>query len=163
MNGPVLPASQRRQPPRTRRPRPVRPVARPAAGRCGPAARVLLAPVRSLGFFGLTLAGAVLLAVAVGPVVFGAWRLWSSSSMTCRRQRYALSHDAGQPGQVLPNLLVGLACCLFILPRALLGVRWLANQTRRLSARWCGVPIAAAYRPSPLDTGARRRAARPRG
>ena len=50
-------------------------------------------------------------------------------------------------------MLVGLAGCLFILPRALLCVRWLANQTRDLSARWCGVPIAAAYRPSPLERG----------
>ena len=92
----------------------------------------------------------MLLAVAVGPVVLGAFSLVQLLD-DLSRQRYALSHDPGQPGQVLPNLLVGLACCLFILPRALLCVRWLANQTRDLSARWCGVPIAAAYHPSPLE------------
>ncbi len=151
MNGPVLPASGDASHPG--------PVGlgrsdgwpgrrRDASGRL---LAVLLAPVRSLGYFGLTLAGAVLLAVAVGPVLLGAFSLVQLID-DLSRQRYALSHDAGQPGQVLPNLLVGLACCLFILPRALLGARLVANQTRRLSARWCGVPIAAAYHPSPLDT-----------
>jgi len=112
---------------------------------------VLLAPVRSLGFLGLTLAGAVLLAVAVGPVVLGVWSL-SQLIGDLSQQRYALSRDPGEPGQVLPNVLVGLACCLFILPRALLGARWVANQTRSRSARWCGRPIAAAYHPSPRAT-----------
>jgi signal transduction histidine kinase len=93
----------------------------------------------------------VLLVVAVGPVLLGAWSLGQLVN-DIAGQRYALSHDAGQPGQVLPNVILGLACCYFILPRALLGARWVANRTRRLSAGWCGVPIAAAYHPSPLET-----------
>jgi signal transduction histidine kinase len=137
MNGPVLPAA-----------RPARPGPRPdVRGRLG---EVALAPVRSLGFFGLALAGAVLLAVVVVPAVFGVWAL-AQIADDVAGQRYALSRNGGQPGQALPNLLLALACCLFIVPLALLCVRWLANQTRDLSARWCGVPIAAAYRPSPLD------------
>ena len=57
MNGPVVPAASHRQPGLGRSD------GWPVGGRFRPAARVLLAPVRSLGFFGLTLAGAVLLAV----------------------------------------------------------------------------------------------------
>jgi signal transduction histidine kinase len=149
MNGPVVPAASAASHPGPAPDRPDR-----WSGRRPDASDrllgILLAPARSLGFLGLTLAGAVLLAVAVGPVVLGAWSLVQLLD-DLSQQRYALSHDAGQPGQVLPNLLVGLACCLFILPRALLCVRWLANQTRDLSARWCGVPIAAAYHPSPTE------------
>jgi len=112
---------------------------------------VALAPVRALGFLGLSLAGAVLLAVVVGPVVLG---MWGAGHLIddISRQRYALSDNVGQPGQVLPAVLIGLACCLFILPRALLSARWVANQTRGLSARWCGVPIAAAYHPPPRES-----------
>jgi signal transduction histidine kinase len=137
MNGPVLPA-----------PSPARPDRRPDVP--GGLLGVLLAPVRALGFLGLTLAGTVLLVVAVAPVVLGAWGV-SQLIADVSHQQYALSDDPGQPGQVLPAVLIGLACCLFVLPRALLGVRLVANQTRLLSARWCGVPIAAAYRPSPLE------------
>jgi signal transduction histidine kinase len=139
MNGPVLPAAS-----------PARPDRRPDVP--GRLLGVLLAPVRALGFFGLSLAGAVLLALVVGPVLLGAWSL-AQLLDDIAGQRYALSRDVGQPGQVLPNVLLGLACCLFVLPRALLGVRWVANQTRVRSARWCGVPIAAAYRPAPMERG----------
>ena len=52
------------------------------------------------------------------------------------------------------GLLLGLACCRFVLPAALLATRRLAMLTRRLSARWCGVPIAAAYAPPPVPAGA---------
>jgi signal transduction histidine kinase len=152
MNGPVAPAASAASHPRPAGPD--RPDRRPGR-RPGASDRLLgvvLAPARSLGFFGLTLAGAVLLAAAVGPAVLGAWSLVQLLD-DLSRQRFALSHDPGQPGQVLPNLLVSLACCVFILPRALLGARWVANQTRDLSARWCGVPIAAAYHPSPLERG----------
>ncbi len=60
-----------------------------------------------------------------------ALRLVSRSSMTCRSSGTRWP-TAVSTSQVLLNLLVGLACCLFILPRALLGARRLANQTRRL-------------------------------
>jgi signal transduction histidine kinase len=140
MTGPVLPAAS-----------PARPDRRPDAP--GRLLGVLLAPVRALVFFGLSLAGTVLLVVAVVPVVLGAWAA-SELIADVSHQQYALSNDPGQPGQVLPVVLIGLACCLFVLPRALLGVRLVATQTRLLSARWCGVPIAAAYRPSPLERAA---------
>ena len=140
MNGPVLPAAS-----------PARPDRRPDVP--GGLLGVLLAPVRALVFFGLSLAGTVLLVVAVVPVVLGAWAAGQLIADVSHRQ-YALSNDPGQPGQVLPVVLIGLACCLFVLPRALLGVRLVANQTRLLSARWCGVPIAAAYRPSPKEIAA---------
>ena len=152
MNGPVVPAASA-----ARRPRPAGPD-RPdrRSGRRSDGSErllgVLLAPVRSLGFVGLALTGAVLLAVVVVPVVFGVWGLGQLVN-DLLRQRYALSRDPGQPGGVLPLVLIGLAGCLFILPRALLSARWVANQTRDLSARWCGVPIAAAYHPSPLVRG----------
>ncbi len=136
MNGPVLPAAS-----------PARPARRPDVPG-GPLA-ILLAPVRAIGFFGLSVAGAVLLVVAVAPVVLGAWGV-SQLVADLSHQQYALSDDPGQPGQVLPAVLIGLGCCLLVLPRALLGMRLVANQTRLLSARWCGVAIAAAYRPSPL-------------
>jgi signal transduction histidine kinase len=143
MNGPVLPAVS-----------PARPDRRPDVP--GRLPGVVLAPVRALGFFWLSLAGTALLVIAVAPVVLGAWGV-SQLIADLSHQQYALSDDAGQPGQVLPAVLIGLACCLFVLPRALIGVRLVANQTRLLSARWCGVPIAAAYRPSPLarETGRR--------
>ena len=41
-----------------------------------------------------------------------------------------------------------------LIPASLLGVRWLAGQTRRLAGTWCGVPIAAGYRPAPRDAEA---------
>ncbi|HEX4292484.1 MAG TPA: histidine kinase [Trebonia sp.] len=137
MNGPVLQAAS-----------PARPGRRPdVPGRVG---QVLVAPVRALGFFGLALAGAVLLVVTIAPVAFGAFGLIQIIDDVSKRQ-FALSNDAGQPGQALPLVLIGLACCLFILPRALLAARWVANQTRLLSAHWCGVAIPAAYQPSPLE------------
>ena len=148
MNGPVV---QPPAPPATpARPRPAGRWSDRRPDASTRAAQGLLAPARSLGFFGLTLTGAVLLAVVVVPVVFGAWGLGQLVNDVLR-QRYALSQAPGQPGGVLPLVLIGLVGCLFILPRALLCARWVANQTRDLSARWCGVPIAAAYRPSPLE------------
>jgi signal transduction histidine kinase len=148
MNGPVLPAAS-----------PARPGRRPDVP--GRLLAVVLAPVRALGLLGLSLAGTVLLVVAVAPVLLGAWGV-SHLLADVSHQQYALSDDPGQPGQVLPAVLIALACCLLVLPRALLGVRLVANQTRLLAARWCGVAIAAAYRPSPLarETGGRPGSAR---
>ena len=92
MNGPVPPAAS-----------PARPGRRPdVRGRLG---EVALAPVRSLGFFGLALAGAALLAVVVVPAVFGVWAL-AQIADDVAGQRYALSRNGGQPGQALPNLLM---------------------------------------------------------
>jgi hypothetical protein len=57
---------------------------------------------------------------------------------------------AGPRGQLLLVVLIGLACCRFLLPRALLAARQLARRTRRLSERWCGVVIQEAYTPAPI-------------
>ena len=66
MNGPVVPAASPDSPARSDRRR----------GARGRLALVLLAPVRAVAFFGLSLAGAVLLVAAVGPVVVAVTSLW---------------------------------------------------------------------------------------
>ena len=75
--------------------------------------------------------------------------------------KYQLNHGLafdGQDARDLFALLLGLACCRLVLPAALLATRRLAMLTRRLSARWCGVAIAAAYAPKPVPAmaGSRR-------
>ena len=108
----------------------------------------------ALAFFGLLLTGAVLLLVMLAPVVLAALGLGQFL-------KYQLSHGLAfdsQDARDLLGLLLGLACCRFVLPAALLATRRLAMLTRRLSARWCGVPIAAAYAPKPVPAmaGSRR-------
>jgi len=133
MNGPAVPAAGTREP--------------------GPRRRVRrgllsapLAPVRALAFFGLNLAGAVLFAVTVGPVALSMVALGYLIQEMLRRGLGL----AGPRGQLLLAVLIGLACCRFVLPSALLAARRLARLTRRLSERWCGVAIQEAYTPSPL-------------
>ena len=108
----------------------------------------------ALAFFGLLLTGAVLLLVMLAPVVLAALGLGQFL-------KYQLSHGLAfdsQDARDLLGLLLGLACCRFVLPAALLATRRLAMLTRRLSARWCGGPIAAAYAPKPVPAmaGSRR-------
>jgi signal transduction histidine kinase len=105
---------------------------------------VLLAPARALAFFGLSLAGAVLLVAAIGPVVLALDGLghvlkdvWSQGL-------------GGQDVDDLRNSLIGLACCRFVLPGVLVAVRRLASLTRRLAGRWCAIPIHEAYAPAPV-------------
>jgi signal transduction histidine kinase len=105
--------------------------------------------MRSLAFFGLLLAGAALLAAIVGPVVLFVLGL-------ARFIDDLLRHGTVAGGDTPRNLLaavIGLACCRFVLPVALLAARRLTMLTRRLSERWCGVPIAAAYQPRPAGPG----------
>jgi len=132
MNGPVLPAAS-----------PARPDRPDVRGRLG---EVLLAPVRALGFFGLSLAGLVLLVAAIGPpalTVDGLWHVLQD----------LLSHGlGGQDVQDIRNTVIGLACCRFVLPGVLLAVRGLASFTRRLAWRWCAVAISEAYAPMPTAT-----------
>jgi signal transduction histidine kinase len=102
----------------------------------GPWARLrshLAAVGHGLGFSGLMLAGAVpLLALAVALMYADAGFRWLA--------------DLGQAGPdpsrigLLPVLLIFASLCY---------VRPLTSLTRRLSARWCGVPIAMPYRPRP--------------
>jgi signal transduction histidine kinase len=114
----------------------------------------LLALGHALALFGLLLAGAVLLALLAAPVILAALGLGQFL-------KYQLNHGLafdGQDARDLFALLLGLACCRLVLPAALLATRWLAMLTRRLSAQWCGVPIAAAYAPKPVPAmaGSRR-------
>ncbi|MFY9666454.1 MAG: histidine kinase [Trebonia sp.] len=110
----------------------------------------LLALGHALALFGLLLAGAVLLALLAAPVILAALGLGQFL-------KYQLNHGLafdGQDARDLFALLLGLACCRLVLPAALLATRRLAMLTRRLSARWCGVAIAAAYAPKPVPATA---------
>jgi len=114
----------------------------------------LLALGHALALFGLLLAGAVLLVVLAGPVILAGLGLGQFL-------KYQLNHGLGFDSQDLRDLfalLLGLACFRFVLPVALLVTRRLTMLTRRLSAQWCGVPIAAAYapKPAPARAGGRR-------
>ena len=121
----------------------------------GPRARLglhgrLLAMGYALAFSGLLLTGAVLLLVLLAPAMLAALGLGQFL-------KYQLNHGIAfnsQDARDLLALLLGLACCRLVLPAALLATRRLAMLTRRLSARWCGVPIAAAYAPPPVPAGA---------
>jgi signal transduction histidine kinase len=123
----------------------------------GPRARLglqgrLLAMGYALAFSGLLLTGTVLLAVILAPAVLAALGLGQFLKYQLRHGIAFNSQDARD----LLALLLGLACCRLVLPAALLATRRLAMLTRRLSARWCGVPIAAAYAPVPARAGSRR-------
>jgi len=104
--------------------------------------------VRALGFLGPLLAGVALLAVIAGPVVLAVLGLGRLIDNAVNR-----GIGAGDTPRDLLAALTGLACCRFVLPAALLGARRLAMATRRLSGRWCGVPIASAYQPRPASPG----------
>jgi signal transduction histidine kinase len=109
---------------------------------------VLVAPPRSLAFFGLSLTGVVLLVAVIGPAALAALGLGQLVQVALR-QGFGLG---GEDGKYLLGAIVGLVGCRFLAPAALLGARRLTMQTRRLSAHWCGVPIAAAYRPYPMES-----------
>ena len=114
----------------------------------------LLALGYALAFFGLLLTGAVLLLVLLAPAVLAALGLGQFL-------KYQLSTGLPSTARTRATcsaLLLGLACCRLVLPAALLATRRLAMLTRRLSARWCGVAIAAAYAPTPgpATAGSRR-------
>ena len=105
----------------------------------------LLALARALAFVGLLLAGTVLLAVMVAPLVSAV--LGGGHLIKDLQQRGA---TAG--GTYPAALLGGLAGCWLVPPVALPAARRLATATRRLSGRWCGVPIGQAYAPAPPGT-----------
>ena len=139
MNGPVVPAASPDSSARSGSG--VGSDRRPGAGaRLG---LVLLAPPRALAFFGLSLAGLVLLVAAIGPVVLAADGLWHVLQDIWSRG------IGGQDTQDVRNTLIGLVCCRFVLPGVLLAVRGLASLTRRLTWRWCAVAIPEAYAPMP--------------
>jgi signal transduction histidine kinase len=113
--------------------------------------RSLIALPRAFAFFGLLLTGVALFAAAAGPVVLAALGLGRLTDMLLVAHR-----GPGGGGDVSRDMLAavaGLICCRFVLPAALLAMRRLAMLTRRLTERWCGVPIASAYRPAPRRQG----------
>ena len=138
MNGPVVPAASPASPASVR----------PAGRSRAELGWVLLAPLRALAFFGLSLAGAVLLVAAVGPVVLAVDGLWHVIQDIW--QRSTLGAAARQD---LSNALIGLACCRFVLPpgaaRACAGWRIRPGSCRRDGAGWPfeaspPVPVSAA-------------------
>jgi signal transduction histidine kinase len=131
MNARVVPA--------TTRPRPVR-----RGGVRGRLGAVLRAPAGALALAGVALTGAVLLLAAVGPIALA---LLGLGQLVQDLQRHGAWR--GEDEKYLLGALIGLACCRYVVPPALAGTRWLALQTRLLTARWCGVAIPAAYRARP--------------
>jgi signal transduction histidine kinase len=117
----------------------------------------LLALVRALAFTGLLLAGAVLLSVALAPAVIFGLGLGHLIDNVLRDSGTGLpdlvrESFSGSNVKDLTGALAGLAGCWMLLPVTLLAVRRYAVLTRRLSERWCGVPIGAAYAPRPAGT-----------
>ena len=134
--------------------------ARGGGARRGMVVRLLAMP-RAVALFCLLLAGAGLLALAAAPVVLIALGLGRFAMDAARnglsdavRQGLSLG---GANSRDLLAVAIGLFCCWFVLPVALLATRRLAMLTRRLSARWCGVAIGAAYAPAPVPAAPGRR------
>jgi signal transduction histidine kinase len=108
----------------------------------------LAALAQAFAFIGLMLAGTVLLIVTAAPVVVAVLGLGHLIQDLLR----GTAAEDGQALTYLLGALVGAACCWLVLPAALLTVRRYASHTRRLSARWCGVPIHQVYAPAPPGT-----------
>ena len=102
----------------------------------------LIVAGHGLALFGLGLAGLIQLAVFLGllgvpPVLVV----------------LLLHHD--QPRRTLALIagVLGIVAWFTLVPLALLWMRSLARLTRRLSGRWCAVPIAEPYLPRPWASG----------
>jgi signal transduction histidine kinase len=104
----------------------------------------VLAVTGGLSFFGLVLAGLVLLAIPVGALVLAV-----VGFVTFIQLAGPVNNDAQRN---LVAMVIGLAAIRFLVPGALLAIRRLAVLTRRLAGEWCGVPVAAAYRQPPPAT-----------
>ncbi len=102
---------------------------------------------RGMVLSGLSLAGLGLLLVVLASVMLTGYGILTLVTRT---------YGAHGPRALLA-LLIGLAIGRFLLPAALLGIRGMANTTRRLSGEWCGVPIAAGYLPPPGSQGSKLR------
>ena len=66
---------------------------------------------------------------------------------------YGLGQHHNAAGAALVLALPALVVSLFLASRLLLVIRGLAGLARRLSGRWCGVPIADPYLPRPGADG----------
>ena len=101
---------------------------------------------RAVAFLGLMIAGIAALIVVIAPPVLAVLGLGHLLQDMLTRQGVG---PAAESARDLLGGLIGLICCRFVLPRALLVIRSLATQTRTLCRRWCGVPIGSAYQPPP--------------
>ena len=95
-----------------------------------------------LALFGLALAGLVMLAIVAGLLV----------APVAVAVRQVAHHGSGGPLvlSVAGTVIVGW---FVLVPLVLLWMRSLARLTRRLSGRWCAVPIAEPYLPRPWAGG----------
>ena len=66
---------------------------------------------------------------------------------------YGLARNHAYAGPALACALPALVAGLFVASRLLLAIRPIAGLTRRLSGRWCQVPIADPYLPRPGADG----------
>jgi len=104
--------------------------------------RRLIVAGRGLAFLGLALAG---LAVVAAPV--------TALGMIVVLALTAATHAQSNQGLGLSVAGLGLLVWLAAVPLFLVSLRPLARLTRRLSGRWCGVPIADPYLPTPWASG----------
>jgi signal transduction histidine kinase len=93
------------------------------------------AACRGLALAGVALVGAVMLAALAAGLVI-------------------LVRLPGYSGPSNHGGLLRLGFVVVVIPGSLLCIRCLAGLTRLLAGKWCGVPIAAPYRPMPGGEGA---------
>jgi signal transduction histidine kinase len=123
------------------RPRPPRPASSPLAEMWDWVRGRLVVAGRGLLLLGLALTGLALVAAVLGVLALVA----------------LLAHKATDPYQTQEaDLIAAMAVLVFwllMLPVFLLWFRPMAQLSRRLAGRWCGVPIAAPYLPRPWASG----------
>jgi signal transduction histidine kinase len=128
--------------------------------------RGAIAARRGLGFGALMLAGVALLLALAAPFLLAAFAAVRLVARRAGQQAFAtaapgpgggvIHSSAATVGQWLPRqlLLSGLVLVaatvvwLLLAPAILLLIRQQAIQTRRLSAKWCGIRIADPHRPA---------------
>jgi signal transduction histidine kinase len=98
---------------------------------------------RGLAFLGLALAGLV-----VSLLILAAATLPGPGLVA-----YGLGRNHAYAGSALACALPALVVGLFVASRLLPAIRPIAGLTRRLSGRWCQVPIADPYLPRPGADG----------
>ena len=108
---------------------------------------------RGLLLFWLALAGFVLL-VALAAVLAG------PPALVVKTLSDSYLSDSYRRNLVLVVAILGIVAWLVVAPLVLLSMRSLARLTRRLAGRWCAVPIADPYLPSPWADGGKRAARR---
>ncbi len=99
---------------------------------------------RGLALFGLAVSGLVPLAV-----------LATAAGLPPTLAVHTLIQH-GHRNTVAAVLLLWIFGCVVVVPLLLLWVRGVARLTRKLAGRWCGVPIAQPYLPTPWADGGKR-------